>query len=461
MRWDQFCGPSSSTLSQDVQRAVNFFCEGIESSGKNEQFALLGTPGRVTFATLTDVGIRAMHAEPSNRLFVVSGSKFYEVDSSGAAIERGDVSTDGLPAKIASSTVDGGVELFIASDRKGFLYDLETDTLTGPIDNVDPFDVVQLGTYFVALSSLGIQWSTPLDGSTWDPLDFTGPGGLALLADRKELWVYRAANIEVYYITDEETVFQATPSGFIQQGLLAPYSVAQIDNAQFSLGGDARGHAVVWSSEGYAPRRVSWHGVEQALQRFSLPVLTGARGYAYQEGGHSFYVLNFPGAPAGYGAFVYDTSTRQWHERARWIGDHFGPERGCLHAFCFGKHLVGDPVTGVLYQQSMELYDDAGEAIRRWRRSPRLTDELRLQTVDMVQVDLEVGLGTATVELALSGDGGKTFKNARSLPVGPLGQFSRRVRAACWGDVRDVVLDLVVSAAVPWRISNVYLNPDN
>jgi len=471
MRWDAFCGPSSTALAQDVQRAVNLFCERADTSGKNERYALVGTPGRSLFATLAGGGVRALHTEPgqgADRCFAIGGSKLYELASDGTATLRGDVSTDGQPAKIASNTVDGGTQLFIASDRKGFLYVLTTDALTGPIANVDPLSVVALSTYFVALTSLGIQWSDPLDGATWDPLDFNGPGGIALLADRKELWVYRSRNIEVYTATSEETVFQPTPSGFIQQGLLAPESIAQIDNAQFHLGGDERGHGIVWSSEGYAPRRISTHAVEQALQGFGLTVLAGARGYAYQEGGHSFYVLNFPGAPNGSGAWAYDTTTGLWHERARWANGQYTAEHGCLHTFAFGRHLVGDPITGKIYEQSMGLYDDDGDVIRRLRRSPRLVNELRRQPLSTIQVDLEAGLGLSSgqgadpqIALRLSGDGGKTFGNERLVNVGKIGEYSRRALSYRWGAPRDLVLELTATDPVPWRIANVYLNPES
>ena len=43
--------------------------------------------------------------------------------------------------------------------------------------------------------------------------------------------------------------------------------------------------------------------------------------YAYQEQGHTFYVLNFPTAGA---TWVWDVTTDVWHERGFWNANSDG-----------------------------------------------------------------------------------------------------------------------------------------
>jgi hypothetical protein len=59
----------------------------------------------------------------------------------------------------------------------------------------------------------------------------------------------------------------------------------------------------------------------------------------------------------------------------------------------FGKHLVGDPFSGTIFEMSTAFNDDFGNIIRRVRRSPYICDERKMLKHNYIQVDLEVGLG--------------------------------------------------------------------
>lgn len=67
--------------------------------------------------------------------------------------------------------------------------------------------------------------------------------------------------------------------------------------------------------------------------------------------------------------------------------------RAFCHTFNFGMHLVGDPTTGVVYQQSSLFFNDFGNAIRRVRRAPHIAKEEARIFHDYLQVAVETGLG--------------------------------------------------------------------
>jgi hypothetical protein len=177
---------------------------------------------------------------------------------------------------------------------------------------------VYLDGYYLgmALASQKIYFSALNDPEIWDPLDVFQPSivadkNLAMLNDHRELWIFGQLNTLVYSNTgDPDNPFQPNPSGFIQQGIAAASSVAQLDNTIFWLGGDIRGRGIVWRANGYVPQRVSNAAVEWAWSQYAT--ISDAIAWCYQDQGHSFYVLWFPTADK---TWVYDVLTGAWHER--------------------------------------------------------------------------------------------------------------------------------------------------
>jgi hypothetical protein len=153
----------------------------------------------------------------------------------------------------------------------------------------------------------------------------------------------------------------------------------------------------VWRANGYQPVRVSNHAIEYAIGKY--PTITDAIGYAYQEAGHTFYVLSFPTAQK---QWVYDCATQVWHERARWNGTHYEMWRAVDHCYCFGKHLVGDwsgavvdgAVMTNIYVSSIDILTDNGLEIRRARRAPHVSTEQEWIHHRALQIDVEVGVAS-------------------------------------------------------------------
>jgi len=260
--------------------------------------------------------------------------------------------------------------------------------------------VVYGAGFFSALiaNSNQIQASNPVDGSSFQGVSETqvsvfSDNVLAIFMDHNFLAVFGPSASQVYFDSGNFPFpYDTISGGFVEQGIAAPFSVAKLDNSVFWLGGDSRGNGIVWRANGYTPVRVSTHAIEYALSTY--PTIADAVCYAYQDQGHTFYVMNFPTAQK---TWVYDAATQMWHERGFWsvIGGNavFTQSRAGFHTFNFGMHLVGDPTTGAIYQQSINFYSDFGNPIRRVRRAPHISTEQVWIFHKMLQLDVETGLG--------------------------------------------------------------------
>lgn len=135
-----------------------------------------------------------------------------------------------------------------------------------------------------------------------------------------------------------------------------------------------------------------------------------------------------------------------------------GPTGGMIiPCFC-------DTDTGVIYEMSNDIYDDAGCAIRRVRRSPHISDEMAYFFYDVLQVDMETGVGLNSgqgedpqVMMRFSDDGGRTWSNETWRTAGRLGEFSRRVTWRQLGRGRDRIFEIVITDPVKIALVDGYL----
>jgi hypothetical protein len=337
-------------------------------------------------------------------MFAVCGTHLYELSAAGVATVRGIVADDHNPASLAAS----GTQLLVASGGNIYVLTLATNAFqqiqsnaaagTGPVGSIS--QVAYADGYFIAFDASvnEFQLSNLEDATTWNDLYVSQPSVfpenmVAILVAFRELIVFGGSHAVAYYDTgDTNNPWQPVPGGFMEQGCIAAFSPARADNSFFWLGGDERGAGIVWRANGYIPTRVSNHAIEYAINQY--PKITDAIGYAYQEKGHTFYVLNFPSANNGLGAtWVYDCATGLWHERARWNGNGYEAWHAQWHAYCFGKHLVGDWASGTVFQQSISILTDNGNRIRRMRRAPHISSEQEWIYHREMQIDAEMGLG--------------------------------------------------------------------
>jgi len=487
-------GYQNISKSSDGEVSINFYPELVGGPGVHGKspLILVGTPGLRLFATLPNGPVRCLWSG-DNRMFAVGGAYLWEILGDGrvgsytpgggpflAGVPVGFVGNAATPAQIFSN----GNQLFIVSGSQGYLADGLTVT---PV--VDAVQGAYLDTYFLAQQPAGLNTQSGkqfkisglLDGTTWDPLDFASAEGspeniVGIIADHEELWIFKLWSTEVWVNNGAANFpFQRIQGAFIEQGCIAAFSIAKVDNSVFWLGGDQRGAGVVWRAVGYTPTRISNHAVEQAIQGYST--ISDAVAYAYQEAGHTFYVLHFPTARH---TWVYDVATQMWHERLYWntATGQFDAHLGRFHCYAFGggtpstvnpyfppQHFVGDHRNGNIYVQSLTEYSDNGHDIRRVRSSPHVNQEMHWMKYGRFALDLQTGVipagfdRPAKVTMQISNDGGYTWGNEQDRTFS-LGEYPgpKKLQWFRGGRSRDRCYRVIVSDPIPWVLVEAYLD---
>lgn len=474
MKFDAFLGGSNRTQSPiaDSERTINFYLELADSPAAKGQRALYPSPGFLTvFDGHTDQRVRGSFAQ-SGRAWAVIGAQLYELFWDGATMTgtvRGAVATNSLPATFSSNGV-GGNQLFITSGDLGYVLDLVTHALTHVVSSVrmGGFLAGRFLALDVSLSEFRI--SDVENGLVW-PADLVaqrqlgGDPWVSMMVFHGDIWLFGSVTREIWASTGAFPFpFEPIPGSLGEHGILAPFSVATLDGSLVWLGQNDQGQGTVWrvAPQTYTPVEISTQAVAVALQ--TAAGLSDGEAYAYQEHGHTFYVLVLPAATE---TWVYDAKSGVWAERLYWSTRlaQWQAQRPITHMFAFGMHLVGDRSSGVIYQASVNLkYDVDGAVIRRFREGPPVADENKRLFCNAFEADFETGLGTATGQgvdptamLSVSSDGGRLWAPERWRSMGKQGEYRTRVRWLMLGSGRDLRFRLVVTDPVYTRLVGAFL----
>lgn len=469
-RYPGFIGPSYTSQSKIAadDQTVNWIPAKIESGTGPASYVLDPAPGFRTYCTLPETPTRGFFSL-NGASFAVGGENLYQLPSAlgGSPVLRASgLSNVNNQLVTMDGNGDAGHQIMIQSDSKLYCYDVLTDTLTTITDVPSSSGVVFQDGYFISLDAdtSTISLSALEDGTSWDPLDVAqrndSPDKWVTIVKRpKEIWLLGSQSTSVYY-NDGNAGFPyiPNPSVAIARGTPAPASVAVINASPMWLADDL----TVRRANGYTPERVSTHAVEWAISQYTT--VSDADAFGYQDQGHDYYVLNFP--TEGH-TWVYDLTSGLWHERGTWNGLTFDVLPVWGYTFGYNTHLVGDRTSGVVYEMTQDVATDTtGAGLRRVRRAPHLTQELKRITYYNFQLHMEVGLGLTSgqgsdpmVMLRWSNDGGQTWGNIHTVTAGRIGQFKHRV---IWdgsqGQARDRVFEVSVSDPIPWRLVDAFVD---
>ncbi len=347
------------SLNYDSERTLNLFVHG--GSGKPKTGAMLiKAPGLNWFLALPGGPCRGLFAE-DGRAFAVIGTYFYELFTNQTAQIRGFVQADSRSARFASNG-DAGHQIIISSGGKGYIFDLLTNVLSpivasgfpvpcAAVDFVDGYFVaLQEGTNKFYLSALE-------DGMLWDPTDVgqvseTSNRLVTLIVSNRLIWLLGTLTTEIWYNSgNADFPFTPVQGALIQHGIQAGDSIQQFDNTVAWIMSDKDGFGIVVKANGYTPVRISTPSVEKKLA--ATPNLDQAVAWTYQQDGHAFFVISAATAETD---LVFDATTNIWHERARWNATRgmWEPSRQIYHCSAFGRHLVGDRLSGFIYTLSRD-----------------------------------------------------------------------------------------------------------
>lgn len=375
----QLASHESGPLTQEL--AENLYLEPAPKGAKF-QYTLRGTPGLKLFAAPQTTGPCRGMIEFDDKLFAVIGNTLYYLSSDGSYVSVGTIEGTSNVAM-----AQNGSWIWIANPG-GALYAANATTVKDLSADLD--DIVSMTSqdgYIIAVERNGnTMYLSELDtnadqvSSDFTTVD-TQPGDcVSVISDHREVLVMKQSHTEAFY-NSGASAFPFERTQIVERGCLAPLSVAKFNNAVFWLGDDLQVH----SMSGYQPQPISNQVITRIIEKRSSPQT--AVGWTYQQGGHTFYVLEF----SDY-CMVYDITTGLWHRRKSKNLDYW---RATHHVFMhkWRKNLVGDRSNGNIYELSLSTYDENGtDLIRRAISAPVWNNGLRF-VVDEFFLDNEAGAG--------------------------------------------------------------------
>jgi len=313
------------------------------------------------------------------------------------------------------------------------------------------------------------------DFTVWDPLDFGVKEGhsdyiRSILCDHEELWLLGTETTEIWSnVGDPNFPFQRIPGAYINGGSVATYAPCSVGTTVCALAGGAEGQTVAYQAQGFQPQRISTFAQEQFWNAPGFNARDAVT-YPYLDAGHLFWVINFWSEQQ---TWVYDVTEKLWHQRYTFDEDagHYVRYQPWFHVFIpeeewgqGGKHIVGDPATGKLYEQSLDYYDDDGTVIQYLRTFPHLLDEDKYLFHHRFELFMETGTveepnPEMLVALDWSSDRGHTFPTGvtQTQTSGQSGNHTKRIVWRRLGRSRDRVYRIGVQGKGKVALTDAFL----
>jgi hypothetical protein len=456
-----FVGPSyvARSLNFDASRCINLYPEASGDGQSKAVAMLVGSPGLLRFATLAGGGVRGLLRFSATVGIAIVGANVYRVSTAAVGTLIGTIDALTSPVSMASN----GQVVMLVTGPNGYAIDPTASTVTQIVDvdftGADRVDYID--GYFVFNKPGTQQFQiTQLFTTSVDPLDFASAEGapdllISLLCDHREIWLFGETTTEVFFNSgNADFPFQRIQGAFIQQGCAAKNSPARFAGGVAWITQNEQGQGMVVKSAGYQPQRISTHAVELAIGRYAR--IDDAIGFSYQTEGHEFYVLIFPTGNAGW---VYDAGTELWHERL-WRNPVDAslnrPRPQCMMSFA-GRIIVGDWENPYLYEWNLDTYTDDGGIFPAIRQVPHLVSGSDVWlTIWRLWIDMQTGVGLngtgqgsdPTIFLEVSKDHGYSFPVSYSIPIGRIGERTRRAVQRRLGRARDWVFRVTLTDPV-------------
>lgn len=401
-------------------RLVNCFAEQ-SSINQKSPVTVVGAPGIQAWVSVGDGPIRAMGTFDS-KLYVVSGGGFYCVESDGDAVQLGSLLITG-----DVRLIPGRSDMLVIVGTTGYSFDGVTLSQITDADFPSPKDAAFTDGYMLVIErDTDRFWASELnDSSNWDGLQFataeSAPDKLVgIIVDHRQIILAGGDTVELWWNAGASGFpFERIPNGALEVGCSAGGSLAKADNGVFWLD-DER---IVRRLSDLTPVRVSQHGVEQAINKYTT--VEDAQAFTYTEMGHIFYVLDFPTEQR---TWVYDITTQEWHERQSYGVTNW---RASAYARAYGKHFVADRNSarvGVLTSQSNAEWGDP--LVAQWTYEAIYQDAKRIDHRSL-EIVARRGVGGVTaplISLEKSDDGGLTWQALPTRSLGAVGQYGARAR---------------------------------
>lgn len=381
------------TLSWACQDTVNYLPTQAEVSGTKTPSMLRTPPGLRPWVKIGDgpnFAIRGMH-DAEGRLFVVSGTRLYQISNNGIAVPLGIIPGRGR-VSIAHNQIAGGNEILVVNGNSGYVWNTLKQTFTRITDPGYPgaFQAVFADGYLIQAEPFGrflfhSNLADALDYNTLDRLEAESEPDkvVAVIVSNDEVRVFGERTTQIFSNTGAAQGTFQSKGITINRGCAGRWTALAMDNGVFFLGDDG----VVYRDNGYSPVRISTYAIEQAIADNDW---SQAFAFAWENRGHSVYYLTFPDGQT----WGYDVSSGAWHRRASYHPTYEVSRRWRLNDLVYsnGQWIGGDSTSGKLFvlDWGYMLEDVDTELVSERSTQIAYADGARF-SVDMV--DLVVGTG--------------------------------------------------------------------
>lgn len=452
--FESFNQDRSRSSSTDV--CMNLYPEHSDGTNGPEISLLLNVPGIDLITAIGSGPVRGAFKAANNKMYMVSGSGFYVVDTSWNVTLIGTLGSSSGPVSI----IDNPTQVLVVDGTGGWVVVKATNVFTQVVPNSDTdasspiVAVYQDGFGIINSVDNQIYQSNYNDLSKFASLNGGGLGTTAnnayvqgnpekvvtMFDLKREVWIFKETSVEVW-VNQGAAGFAFSQLQGVNPtiGCDAPASVAKIGDSLVWLGSDENGNCSVYMSVGYQAKPILTFALATLFQTFST--VSDATAYTYQSGAHEFYVLSFPTADK---TFAFDQATGKWCERGYFSNGSFSREIPNCHCFFNKKHVVGDWRNGNIYALNDDTYTDNGSP-RKWVRSWRaLTSSNPIgvpMSFDELQILIETGVTTPSddnpqIMLRWSDDGGFTWLGQLFISAGKTGETTWRAIARRLGSTK-------------------------
>lgn len=431
----------------------------IDQKGNRFPQALYRTQGLTLFSDDNDdnFSVRGL-IESNDVLYAVIDNKFLRIDKLGNRTELGTLLTSVGRVEFEAN----GLQIMITETPGDnyYVYTLLTRTFAKTPSEFFPRSRVcayQDG-YGVLVEHDTTKWyiTDLFDFGVISALEFASANTsedylITAISRAQELFLLKRNGTEVWFDTgNADFPFERRQTLVLRYGIAAAYSLVRIDNNNLIwLGTNEHSNIIVVGLNGYDATPLSNEAVDFEINSYAF--IDDAFAFAYEQDGHLFYVLTFPTADR---TWVYDISTKAWHERRSQINNtepslvptRQGRWRPNCYAFFNGQHIVGDFDSGKLFYIDKNNYTDNGVPITWERTAYHLSRDEKYVECNNFQLIIQSGVGLPIgqgsdprIMFQWSKDFGYTFSPERFLPMGKQGQYKSRALIPAMGTARDWV----------------------
>ena len=391
-------------------------------ANQRDQVALISRPALKRFAAVGTGPIRGLFRKSgviASRAICLSGNQLFRLDGTPAAATLlGAV--EGTGRFSAAGNKDW---VFFTAGTKVYRTDGASVSLVDAPDGRAVYAVGHLnGRFLFATTDGRFYWTDP-GGLTINALDYataeTKPDDLVgLRVNGDQLWLFGRDSIEPWApTTNADMPFTRVGGRAFPVGVAARDTLQALADGLYWVGADKRVYRTAPE-----PLVISDASLEERIGRSDPAILYA---FVFVTGGHDFYALQIPGQ----GTFAYDATTQLWSElTSTRTGAAPGPLRIQVSTpIDEGRTLLGDALSSDVWElEPTGDTDDGAPIVYEWTGAVE-------GSAARMHVRLDASTGTAasaeadpSVQLRLSTDGGRTWDDWLSEPLGRQGDFEEQ-----------------------------------